>query len=159
VDPGQTLGWTDEEVARRWLAAFPGALRDAKTVEQEERAVLSLISTPERMEKIRERLGSLSWFMRALNEPIARMANKEDGCGGRLVSRPREFHPQPLSEPDVTLSRHPAPIIEPLVSPPSASKQRAPALLRLHVAARHSWPTSGHACAGISAYPRALTCD
>jgi len=40
------LDWTDEEVVRRWLAAFPGALRNAKTAEQEEGAVLSQISTP-----------------------------------------------------------------------------------------------------------------
>src|SRR3979490_1499739 len=26
----------------------------------------------------------------------------------RLPSRPREFHPEPLTEPDLTLSRHPA---------------------------------------------------
>ena len=31
----------------------------------------------------------------------------------RLGSRPREFRPEPLSEPDVTLSRHPAPVIQP----------------------------------------------
>ena len=31
-----------------------------------------------------------------------------------LVSRPREFHPRPLAEPYVTLSRHTAPIIQPL---------------------------------------------
>ncbi|MBU2828697.1 hypothetical protein, partial [Acidithiobacillus ferriphilus] len=29
------------------------------------------------------------------------------------VSRPGEFHPQPLAEPDVSLSTHPAPIIQP----------------------------------------------
>jgi len=29
------------------------------------------------------------------------------------VSRPREFHPRPLREPDVNLSAHPAPIIQP----------------------------------------------
>jgi hypothetical protein len=39
-----------------------------------------LLSTPDRLKEIRERLGSLSWFMRALNEPIARMANQEDNC-------------------------------------------------------------------------------
>jgi len=102
VNPGQTLDWTDEEIARRWLAAFPGALRDAETAEQEERAVLALISTPERMEKIRERLGSLSWFMRALNEPIARMANKEDGCGGRFWEG--RFKCQALLEEQAVLS-------------------------------------------------------
>ena len=29
----------------------------------------------------------------------------------RVVSRPREFHPRPLAEPDVSLSTHPAPVI------------------------------------------------
>src|ERR1035437_4742626 len=30
-----------------------------------------------------------------------------------VASRPEEFHPQPLSDPYVTLSRHTAPIIQP----------------------------------------------
>jgi len=30
------------------------------------------------------------------------------------VSSPREFHPQTLAEPDVNVSAHPAPIIQPL---------------------------------------------
>jgi hypothetical protein len=32
----------------------------------------------------RERLMDLSWFMRVLNEPIARQANAEDGVTGRF---------------------------------------------------------------------------
>ena len=34
VDPDEAQAWSDEEVARRWLAVFPGALRDAQSEEQ-----------------------------------------------------------------------------------------------------------------------------
>ncbi len=37
-------------------------------------------------------------------------------------SRPEEFHPEALAEPDRTLSRHPAPIMEPRYVP-TASEQ------------------------------------
>ena len=38
----------------------------------------------ESCEKYRERLCDISWFMRELNEPIAKMANNEDKCTGRF---------------------------------------------------------------------------
>ena len=34
------------------------------------------------MAKARKRLGDLSWFMKCLKEPLARLANCEDGCSG-----------------------------------------------------------------------------
>jgi hypothetical protein len=37
-----------------------------------------------RLSQLRDRLGSLSWFMSYLNEPLARQANREDGCKGRF---------------------------------------------------------------------------
>jgi hypothetical protein len=37
-----------------------------------------------RLEEIRRRLSSLSWFLRCLAAPIARRANREDECTGRF---------------------------------------------------------------------------
>ena len=34
------------------------------------------------VEETRKRLSSLGWFMKCLKEPLARMANKQDGCRG-----------------------------------------------------------------------------
>jgi hypothetical protein len=79
-DPQKSWAMTDEEVARCWLKAFPGPLKHADSLEMEERFVQALLSNSDRLEVLRGRLGSLSWFMKALNDPIARMANREDGC-------------------------------------------------------------------------------
>src|SRR5208283_444855 len=45
------------------------------------------------------------------------------------VSRPGEFHPQPLAEPDMNLSAHPAPIIQPSGRNPLSNAQMLLAML------------------------------
>jgi len=97
VDPEAVLDWNDEEFDDRWLRVFPGAMGEATTAKQKQRVRMSLLSIPDRLKEIRKRLGSLSWLMRALNEPIARMANQEDGCTRGCSIEARFFPAQRLS--------------------------------------------------------------
>jgi hypothetical protein len=79
VDPPRARTWGDAEVAERWLRR----LGELDSVELETRQD-ALCADPERIACLRARLGDLSWFMRCLNEPIARRANREDACTGRF---------------------------------------------------------------------------
>ena len=82
VDPGTARAWPEEKVARRWLRLFPGGQRAAKASIESRIAILT--AQPDRIATLRQRLGDISWFMRCLNEPIARRANREDECSGRF---------------------------------------------------------------------------
>lgn len=78
-------GWSDKEVAKRWVTLFPRNKglkgRRKLTIEEQIRA---LVNYPEYIATLRQRLSSLSWFMGRLNEYMARAANKEDGVKGRF---------------------------------------------------------------------------
>jgi REP element-mobilizing transposase RayT len=83
--PDVAAVWSDEEVARRWLTLYPrncGLKRAAELSDEEKTG--ALVSCPERIAVLRQRLSSLSWFMGRLNEFIARAANKEDEVKGRF---------------------------------------------------------------------------
>jgi REP element-mobilizing transposase RayT len=82
LNPDAAQGWSNREVARRWLSLFGAASGTVETTL--ESRIEWLASQGERIETLRQRLGSLSWFMRCLNEPLARRANREDGCSGRF---------------------------------------------------------------------------
>jgi hypothetical protein len=81
LKPNTTQDWSDEEVVRRWINLNPHAREDIAATSI--RAKI-LLADKTRILELRERLGSLSWFMRYLNEPLARLANKEDDCTGRF---------------------------------------------------------------------------
>jgi len=102
VDPQHAESLPDEEVARCWLTAFPGRLKHDGSSELAERYLQAILGNPERLLELRNRLGSLSWFMKALNEPIARRANKEDKCKGKFWES--RFKCQALLEPHAVLS-------------------------------------------------------
>ncbi len=82
--PDVVASWSDREVAIRWLRVFPGRRLDEQLAEPTSNDVDTLVNEKERLALIRSRLSDLSWFMRALSEPIARMANRFDECTGRF---------------------------------------------------------------------------
>lgn len=82
LDPHEVDKWSDEDVIKRWLTLCPP--RDlANPTAKALKAWLD--QRPEYWQKapvFRQRLADLGWFMKFLKEPLARMANREDGCTG-----------------------------------------------------------------------------
>ncbi len=89
IRPDIVAAWTDREVVRRYLLLCPckskrrnrGIPVDSPPTKEEIDEVLLI---PNRVQTLRERLSSISWFMAKLKEPIARRANREDDCKGRF---------------------------------------------------------------------------
>ena len=84
VDQARALGWDDREVARRWMRLFGGLPLVRSFAAGETLSDAQLAAADLRIREYRRRLFDISWFMRCLNEPIARMANAEDNVTGRF---------------------------------------------------------------------------
>ncbi len=71
--PDVVAGWSDDEVARRWWDIFPKRRdRDGHPKVPSAAELLMITADAARLGEIRQRLSSVSWFMRCLVEPIAR---------------------------------------------------------------------------------------
>ncbi|MCK7595612.1 hypothetical protein [Pseudomarimonas salicorniae] len=84
VEPEHAASWSDEEVAERWVRLFPARVDGVIDREACRRKAWVLTGNAERISLLRQRLADLSWFMRCLSEPLARLANGEDRCTGRF---------------------------------------------------------------------------
>ncbi|MFN7290178.1 MAG: transposase [Pirellula sp.] len=82
--PDVLANLSDQEVAIRWLRVFPGRRIEEQLAEPSQIDVKQVLADPEQLAVIRTRLSDISWFMRALAEPIARMSNAQDECTGRF---------------------------------------------------------------------------
>jgi len=83
--PDVGKAWSDREVALRWLKVFPKHA-DGYHLSKDalENVIELMVSDANLIGELRSRLCSISWFMRCLNEHIARAANEEDGVTGRF---------------------------------------------------------------------------
>ena len=84
IDQEQAEQLSDDQVIERWRMLFKGPVLV-------QRYLMGLLETPAEHDAVadivrvwRERLCDISWFMRCLNEHIARLANQEDNCTGRF---------------------------------------------------------------------------
>lgn len=87
VNKDEALQWSNLEVMQRWLSMHKGTVLCRAYVDSEQRQLLSdaeLISVESMIKIYRKRLFDVSWFMRLLNEFIAKKANREDNCTGRF---------------------------------------------------------------------------
>ncbi|TEW51917.1 transposase [Psychromonas algicola] len=102
VDETLNENLSPEEVCERWCQLYSKPVlverwQSKQTIsEAENKAALAII------DNWRSRLADISWFMRCLNEFIARKANKEDDCSGRFWEG--RFKSQALLDEDALLT-------------------------------------------------------
>ncbi|MCG7997345.1 MAG: transposase [Candidatus Thiodiazotropha taylori] len=76
--------WTSLEVITRWHRLFSGSFLSQRFMDGDALSKAEQKALDDQITVWRSRLMDISWFMRCLNEPIARRANQEDSCTGRF---------------------------------------------------------------------------
>ncbi len=74
--------WSDEEVVRRWGWLFPPRDKSRQPLPVSNDWVAWRLKDAGWVAKARERLQSLSWFMKCLKEPLSRLANRQEQTRG-----------------------------------------------------------------------------
>ncbi|MBL4827887.1 MAG: transposase [Spongiibacteraceae bacterium] len=82
--PDEAEAWSVDDILKRWTSLFKGPclVQQWQRGEQLQSAEWETVQSCAAV--YQQRLCSLSWFMKCLNEPIARQANQEDGCTGHF---------------------------------------------------------------------------
>jgi REP element-mobilizing transposase RayT len=82
LDPEVAGKWSDEEVVRRWGRLVPPRDKSRRPPPVSDEWVQGHLLNAAWVARARHRLHSLSWFMKCLKEPLARMANREEKTRG-----------------------------------------------------------------------------
>jgi len=100
--PEQLNGLSDDQIMDRWCALFKGPLLVQRYRSGEALSVPEAETVRDIVNVWRAKLSSISWFMRCLNQPIARQANIEDKCTGKFWES--RFTSQALKTEEALLS-------------------------------------------------------
>ncbi|OBP14974.1 hypothetical protein A5320_06100 [Rheinheimera sp. SA_1] len=84
VDAAKAASWSYQDIANRWKFLFRLPVLVERYLSGNSSGVIESQVTETIIENWRTRLCDISWFMRCLNEHIARRANFEDRCTGRF---------------------------------------------------------------------------
>lgn len=84
IDAERARHWSSRDVVERWTRLFRGPEFVARYLKGEPLSTIEQSRLEVLIPRWSARLTDLSWFMRCMNEWIARLANQEDGCTGRF---------------------------------------------------------------------------
>jgi REP element-mobilizing transposase RayT len=84
INASLAQGWSDETVIQHWEKICTIPVLVERYLNGECRSDAEQDKARETIALFRDRLMDISWFMRCLNEHIARKANTEDNCTGRF---------------------------------------------------------------------------
>ncbi len=84
IDQQKAEAWSIREVCNQWHQLFSGFNLSNRFLTGELLPPAEEDQLALKVEEWRQRLMDISWFMRCLNEPIARQANQEDKATGRF---------------------------------------------------------------------------
>jgi REP element-mobilizing transposase RayT len=84
INHAKADSWSMDEVIERWTLLFSGGVLIQRYKIGQCKTQAEINKVKELADTWRERLMDISWFMRCLNESIARQANAEDKCTGRF---------------------------------------------------------------------------
>ena len=98
LHPEESLQWSDSDVIERWTSIFKGPLLVQKWQAGDSLQEAELATLGDMVKVYRKRLSDVSWFMKCLNEPIAKRANREDNCTGHFWEARFKSHGLPTEE-------------------------------------------------------------